>query len=299
MRTASTLSPPPGVVDEDLFSSAGPVDRFLRASIDRAALPPALADAVAYAALGPGKRLRPVLCIHTARAAGAPDASAMFAAAALEFMHAFSLVHDDLPGLDNDDLRRGRPTLHRATSEAMAILAGDALHALAFREVLAAGEHGGALASELADATLAMIGGQVYDTLGGFEPTLPDTERVRLIHVNKTGALIRAACRMGAISANQFGPALQRFSEVGEALGLMFQIVDDVIDVTQSSDHAGKKTGKDADAGKLTYPGVLGLEASIREIERLRSQALGLLADLPPRADGLRALCNHLAARTK
>jgi len=299
---------PPATIDsapvrlmnvEELFSPALVADRCMGAAIDRAALPPALAHAVAYAALGPGKRLRPVLCIHTARAAGGTDDAALPAAAALEFIHAFSLVHDDLPGLDNDDLRRGRPTLHKATSEAMAILAGDALHTLAFREVLADQAHSASLAAELAHATLSMIAGQVYDTLGGFENSQSDLERVRLVHLNKTGALIRAACRMGAIAAHASGSSLQRFSDVGDALGLMFQIVDDVIDVTQSSDHVGKRTGKDAEAGKLTYPGVLGLEASTHEVERLRSHALALLADLSPAANGLRSLCNHLAARTK
>lgn len=284
----------------DLFSPAADTDRFLRSVIAAAPLPPALRAAVEYAALGPGKRLRPVLCTHACTAAGGPAHDALPAAAALEFIHAFSLVHDDLPGMDNDDMRRGRPTLHRATNEAMAILAGDTMHTLAFRVL---GQHGGPLAAaleaELADATIAMIAGQVYDTLGGFDDSTLPLDRVRLVHTNKTGALIRCACRMGARSAGATNESLARFSDVGEALGLMFQIVDDVIDVTQSAEHAGKKTGKDADAGKLTYPGVFGLEGSIAEVERLRKGALTLLQDLGPAAEPLRSLCNHLAQRTK
>ncbi len=283
-----------------LFGPARAVDGFIGTVLRAAPLPLALRAAVEYAVLGPGKRLRPVLCTHACVALGGEAAGALPASAALELIHAFSLVHDDLPGMDNDDYRRGRPTLHRATSEAMAILAGDAMHTLAFRVL---GQHGGALGaaleSELAEATVAMIAGQAYDTLGGFPDGLSPLERVQLVHANKTGSLIRCACRMGAISAGADEAGLRMLTEVGESLGLMFQIVDDIIDVTQSAEHAGKKTGKDAEAGKLTYPGVLGLEGSQREVVQLRDRAIAALGPLGPGAEAMRMLCIHLATRTK
>jgi len=165
------------------------------------------------------------------------------------------------------------------------------------------GQHGGALGaaleSELAEATVAMIAGQAYDTLGGFPDGLSPLERVQLVHANKTGSLIRCACRMGAISAGADEAGLRMLTEVGESLGLMFQIVDDIIDVTQSAEHAGKKTGKDAEAGKLTYPGVLGLEGSQREVVQLRDRAIAALGPLGPGAEAMRMLCIHLATRTK
>lgn len=263
-----------------------------------AELAPRLREAMRYAALGGGKRVRPILVLRAAEAAGGRHADAMPAAVALELVHCFSLVHDDLPALDNDDLRRGRPTAHKAFGEALAILAGDALLSTAMEVALRSPVNTAEIARELAEATTAMISGQVYDTLGGFAGTPGPDERLRLIHRNKTGALIRCACRMGALAAD--GPAhLPALTAYGQALGLMFQVVDDILDETQSTAHLGKAAGKDRDAGKMTYPAVHGLEESRRTVERLRQEALDAIAPLGPEAEPLRAAAVALAIRTR
>lgn len=278
------------------------IEGHLALCIDLAGLPATLADAVRYSLLGPGKRLRPLLAWHSCAAVGADPRAALPAVAAVELVHCFSLVHDDLPGLDNDDLRRGRPTLHKATSEAMAILAGDAMLTLAFGELtrsITAPGLASALVNELSAATGAMIAGQVYDTLGGFPTGLDEHAKLRLIHTNKTGALIRASIRMGALCAHPLPSALSALSRYADAVGLMFQIVDDLLDVTQTTEHLGKKAGKDMDAGKLTYPGVLGVEKSRAEVARLRIDALAALAPLGPQARALRDLADYLAVRSR
>jgi geranylgeranyl pyrophosphate synthase len=152
---------------------------------------------------------------------------------------------------------------------------------------------------ELAGATTAMIGGQVYDTIGGLPPELTGERRLRLLHRNKTGALLRAACRMGAICGNASEEALDALDRYGTAIGLMFQIVDDLLDITQSSEHLGKTAGKDHSAGKLTFPGLLGIDRSREEVQRLRTEALAALECLGSRAGSLGALCDDLAVRTR
>jgi geranylgeranyl diphosphate synthase type II len=309
--TGPAEAPPPAVT-----APVGQIDAYMREFVEGAGLPENLRDAVCYSLLGPGKRLRPLLVWHAATAAGGTGDGALPAAAALELVHAFSLVHDDLPGIDNDDLRRGRPTLHRRTSEAMAILAGDAMLTLAF-QVLVERVNGpslaAALARELTVATTAMIAGQVYDTLGGFPAgaggrRLDEEARLRLVHENKTGALIRAACRMGAmcglgersgIPPDDDHPLLRSLTRFGEAIGLMFQVVDDLLDVTQTTDHLGKRSGKDQEAGKLTYPGVLGLERSREEVRRLHEAGLASLAQAGSAAEPLRQVCTYLAVRSR
>ena len=285
------------------------VDEHLARFVAVAELTPSLRKAVEYALLGGGKRLRPLLAWHCCTAVGGSGEASLPAGAAVELIHAFSLVHDDLPGLDNDDTRRGRPTLHKATSEAMAILAGDAMLTLAFQVVaqqVASAELVAALTRELAAGTSGMIAGQVYDTLGGFEAGMPDLERLRLIHRNKTGALIRSSCRMGALLG--LGEAargvagqtvVEAIGRYGDAIGLMFQIVDDLIDVTQSAEHAGKATGKDAELGKLTYPGVLGLEGSRAAVKATLAQALAAIEPLGGAARPLADLAAYMAVRTK
>jgi geranylgeranyl diphosphate synthase type II len=278
------------------------IEAHLALCVDRAGLPPTLADAVRYSLLGPGKRLRPLLAWHACAGVGSDPRAALPAVAAVELVHCFSLVHDDLPGLDNDDLRRGRPTLHKATSEAMAILAGDAMLTLAFAELarsITAPGLASALVNELSAATGAMIAGQVYDTLGGFPPGIDDPAKLRLIHTNKTGALIRASIRMGALCAHPLPSALSALSRYADAIGLMFQIVDDLLDVTQTTEHLGKKAGKDLDAGKLTYPGVLGIERSRAEVARLRDESVAALASLGAPAGALRELADYLAVRSR
>ncbi len=275
------------------------IERRLASHIASAHYAPNLREAVEYALLGGGKRLRPTLVLACCRAAGGQTDDALDAAAAIEMVHAFSLVHDDLPALDNDDLRRGRPTLHKACGEAMAILAGDALLALAF-QAAAASPHGALpIVAELSRATNAMITGQVHDTLGGFPEGLPDTTKLERIHANKTGALLVCSCRMGAMCARADASTLATLSMWGTLNGIMFQAVDDLIDETQSAEHAGKAVGKDRDAGKLTYPIVHGLDHTRVEIARLRDEAMASLAPLGPRGGPLRSITEFLANRTR
>ncbi|MHC4774718.1 MAG: polyprenyl synthetase family protein [Planctomycetota bacterium] len=264
--------------------------------------PEMLREAMAYAVLGGGKRLRPVLTLLSCEAAGGNRDRARGAAAALELVHTFSLIHDDLPAMDDDDLRRGRPTLHIHAGEAMAVLAGDALMSLAF-QWLARADHDGAttgrLVRELAEATTRMIGGQVYDTLGGLPPEYDSGRKLDVIHRNKTAALIRAACTVGAICADAPPRIFDAISGYGEAAGFMFQVVDDLLDVTQTPEHIGKATGKDEPAGKLTYPGVHGGDASRRAVEQLRGQAHQAVEPLGLAGLALRELCDFMAVRTK
>ena len=288
-------------------SPAAPLDPALLDAVEGALvgfldghpLPTNLRAACQHAVLAGGKRLRPILVLECARAAGGSAEDAMPAAVAIEFIHAFSLVHDDLPALDNDLLRRGKPTCHVAFGEAMAILAGDCLLSLAPISAARCRQNGGQIVQELMDATVRMINGQVYDTLKGFPAGLSDREQLELVHHNKTGALLQCSCRMGALAAGADAATLSALTAYAESIGLMFQIVDDLIDATQTAEHAGKATGKDADAGKLTYPVVHGVEGSRREVERLRSSALTALAPLGGRGARLGALVEYLAARTR
>jgi geranylgeranyl pyrophosphate synthase len=291
----------------ELVAPTPEIDAYLDAFSASLPLPQNLVEAIRYSLLGPGKRLRPLLAWHCAAAVGADPHSSLPGGAAVELVHAFSLVHDDLPGIDNDDLRRGRPTLHKHTSEAMAILAGDAMLTLGFQiltDRLSDPRLANQLVRELAQGTTAMIAGQVYDTLAGFPAGTPDDQRLTVIHSNKTGALIRAACRMGALcglhslaSADQ--SRLDAISTYADAVGLMFQVVDDLLDVTQTTDHLGKRSGKDIDAGKLTYPKVHGVERSRACVRELHQQSLDALAPLGHHAEPLRQLASYMAVRTR
>lgn len=303
ITTASTVELPAATA-----AVAAAIEPALARYVRDYTMPGNLREAIEYSLLGGGKRLRPALTLLCCEAVGGSRDDAIPAAAAVEMIHVFSLIHDDLPAMDDDDMRRGKPTLHIAKGEAMAILAGDMLMGLAF-SVLLEGDLepalGGRLAAELAQNANAMISGQVYDTLGGFEPGAADRRRLELIHRNKTGALIRAACRMGAISglgaavSDEADRTLGLITTYADAIGLMFQIVDDLLDVEQSTEHLGKGAGKDLEAGKLTYPGVLGVEASRAEIERLRRVALDAIMPLGAKARDLRDLCEFMAIRTK
>ncbi|MHC4429007.1 MAG: polyprenyl synthetase family protein, partial [Planctomycetota bacterium] len=201
----------------------------------------------------------------------------------------------------DDDLRRGRPTLHRHAGEAMAILAGDALLGLAVELLVERLPRGLVLpvCRELIQGCNRMIAGQVYDTLPGAHEGGTDLDRLRTTHCNKTGALIRAACRAGAICGGADERQLEAVTRFGEAIGLMFQVVDDLLDVTGTTEHIGKKAGKDAEQGKLTYPALLGIGGSREEVRRLGAEASAAVEPLGERAAPLRELCDYLAGRTR
>jgi geranylgeranyl pyrophosphate synthase len=262
--------------------------------------PEVLKEAMRYSLLAPGKRLRPFLVHRSCQLVGGDAESAFAPGAALEMVHAFSLIHDDLPAMDNDDLRRGLPTNHKKFGEATAILAGDGLLALAFETL--SGCVGDpvkavALTAELARGTgwCGMIGGQVADLLG--ESQRPDLSTVRNIHARKTGALIRAACRMGGIAGGAVSGEIERLGEFGRRLGLAFQIADDILDVSSTSDRLGKTAGKDAAQRKQTYPACVGLSASRAAAGEEIEAAIQALDGFGPAADDLRALARYCLAR--
>ena len=274
------------------------IDAALGAYLDSQGLAPRLDDAVRYALLGGGKRVRPVLTWWSGVAAGGTGEATLPAGMAIELVHAFSLVHDDLPAMDDDDLRRGRPTLHVRSGEAMAILAGDAMLALAFGALRGApGELRGALTDELLGGTNAMICGQIDDTLGGLDGALSDRAKLERIHRNKTGALIRAACRMGGMLGGGAPGDIDRLTRYGEAIGLMFQIVDDLLDVEACHTTTGKRTGKDAQAGKLTYPVVMGVEGARAEVGRLGEEAREAISAFGAQGRALSDLAAYLERR--
>jgi geranylgeranyl diphosphate synthase, type II len=300
----------PAVVAHEVQAAARAVEKHLATYIDTLDQPDLLRDAVRYALLGGGKRLRPALAWMCCQAMGSDGESSLPAGAAVELVHAFSLVHDDLPALDDDDLRRGRPTLHIEFGQAMAVLAGDAMLTLAFDLLHQPPPTGPdpALSSpmtrELARATSAMIDGQVRDTIPETDPSLSDIDRLHVIHHGKTGALIHAACTMGAMCGLGAGhdpddDRLIAIADYARAVGLMFQIVDDLIDVEHTAEHTGKRTRKDAGAGKLTFPGLLGVEASRQEIERLRVAGVQAVEPMGSSAKPLAAVADYLAARTR
>ena len=264
--------------------------------------PATIHGAMRYSLFAGGKRIRPLLAIAAAQAVSDAPVGIESCACALEMIHTYSLIHDDLPALDNDDFRRGRPTCHKVYGDAMAILAGDALLTLAF-EVLAKMEHADAarrieLVGELATASGTvggMIGGQVNDIEG--EGKHPTAHLLESIHRAKTGALLRASVRMGAIYAGAATDQLAALTSFGEHIGLAFQIVDDILDVEQSSEALGKTAGKDAAQKKITFPAVYGIERSreMAEEERLAAHlALQLFDD---RAQRLRELADLVVRR--
>jgi geranylgeranyl diphosphate synthase type II len=229
--------------------------------------PETIHRAMRYSLFAGGKRIRPALCIAAASAVTDDAPGVDDAACTLELIHTYSLIHDDLPALDNDDLRRGRPTCHKVFGEAMAILAGDALLTLAFQVLCCADavsiSRRVELIRELATASGTvggMIAGQVHDLQG--EGQLPTAELLDCIHRAKTGALLRASVRMGGICAGADADQYDALSRYGEHVGLAFQIVDDLLDVEQSSEELGKTAGKDAEQGKITFPAVYGMERS-------------------------------------
>jgi farnesyl diphosphate synthase len=289
----------------DLLAFSARADDVLARMLPPENQPPEeLHRAMRYAVLGSGKRLRPLLVYATGETFGAPLGKLDAPAAAVEIIHAYSLVHDDLPAMDDDDLRRGRPTCHVVFGEAMAVLAGDALQALAF-DVLA---EDAALDVD-ADTRIAMLralaaacgshgmaGGQAFD-LAAVGQQLDASELERM-HVYKTGALIRASVRLGALAAGVRDAAtLGALDRYGHAIGLAFQIRDDLLDIEADTEQLGKTAGKDVAAAKPTYPAILGIGASRAELSRLTNEALAAIAPLGASARSLSDLARFVAGR--
>jgi geranylgeranyl diphosphate synthase type II len=290
-------------LDAFVSDSMRTVDRMLNQWLPKESAKPAtIHRAMRYSLFAGGKRMRPMLCLAAARACGIrrPE-DALPAACAVECIHTYSLIHDDLPCMDDDDLRRGQPTSHKVFGEGVAVLAGDALLTSAF-EILAktkpTARYGAAdFVTELARAAGSrfLIGGQVADLEA--EGKKSSKADLRFIHRGKTAAMIVCSLKLGAMSANATPRMLGILEEFGDHLGLAFQVIDDILDVTQTSEQLGKSAGKDAAAGKSTYPAVLGLDESKKEAARLTEKALSLLSSLGGQTEILRALAEKLLAR--
>jgi geranylgeranyl diphosphate synthase type II len=278
------------------------VDRALDRFLPKASAKPAtIHKAMRYSLFAGGKRLRPILCLAAAKACGGLTKSALPLACTMECIHTYSLIHDDLPSMDNDDFRRGRATCHKVFGDGIAVLAGDALLTVAF-EIAAQAETWPRydlreimLEISIAAGSRKLIAGQVADLEGEGKPHT--RAQLRYIHENKTAALLTASVKLGAMSANATPTQLSAISDFGRALGLAFQVIDDILDVTQTSEKLGKSAGKDAAAQKATYPAVIGLEKSRAEAARLTKSAHESLKPLGKRAEMLHALANHLLAR--
>jgi geranylgeranyl diphosphate synthase type II len=282
-------------------------DQALEAVIPAAtAIPASIHGAMRHSVFAGGKRLRPVLAIQAAAAiAGKIPAGIGNLGAALEMLHTYSLIHDDLPALDNDDLRRGKPTCHVVFGEAIAILAGDALQTQAY-EVLASLVSTSTcppaavveiirLIAQATGTVDGMIGGQVLDLEG--EHQKPTPALVEAIHRAKTGALIRVSVVTGGIFAGANAEQVAQLDTFGRKAGLAFQIIDDVLDVTQDSEQLGKTAGKDLDSEKATWPAVYGLEQSRRDADRLIAEAFAAIQSFGAQADGLKAVAQYLVER--
>lgn len=263
--------------------------------------PGSMHEAMRYCVFAGGKRLRPVLCLAAAEACGGAREAALPAACAVELMHTYSLVHDDLPCMDDDDLRRGRATCHKVYGEGMAVLCGDALLTEAFAVLAKADGTGrysiGEMVAELAltGGSRKLIGGQVLD-LEGEGKKLSLEELVR-IHEAKTAALLMCSVRLGGMSANAKLEELEALTTFGHSLGLAFQVIDDILDVTQTTEKLGKTAGKDEAVEKATYPAVVGLDESRKEAERLTAEALGALEVFGEKAGRLREIAEWMLVR--
>ncbi len=284
-------------ISEYLKDKQAQVDRAITDFLPAEEVRPALLHkAMRYSVLNGGKRIRPILCIAAAEALEKTATDVMKAAASVEMYHCSTLIHDDLPCMDDDDLRRGQPTCHIKFGEANAVLAGDALMIFAF-ELLA--EDGNAhLSLELARAagSRGVIAGQVEDLAA--EGQKPNADLVEFIHVHKTAILIKAAVRMGAIAAGASEQELEKLSTFGEKIGLAFQIADDILDEVSSDEILGKPAGSDAEQDKMTYPAVHGLDAAQAKVRELTFDAIAALMDLKRDTSALRDIAEFLMNRT-
>ncbi|HZT44104.1 MAG TPA: farnesyl diphosphate synthase [Chthonomonadaceae bacterium] len=264
--------------------------------------PQKLHEAIRYSMLAPGKRLRPTLTIASAEAVGGQEREVMPTACALECVHVFSLIHDDLPCMDDDDYRRGRLTCHKVYGEAMALLAGDALLTLAFQLIA---ENASMVPAERilptlrliaeASGTQGMVGGQVVDMESQGQPVTPET--LQYIHEHKTGALLLASVLAGAMLSGADANRMESLRAYGKHIGLAFQIADDILDVTGDESRIGKPVGSDEERDKATYPKLFGLEESRRRAATEVEAALRALSDFDARADPLRAIARFIVER--
>src|ERR1700739_2023801 len=269
----------PSFFEEDRLAVDAQLDRLLPGE---SVPPPSIHQAMRYSVFAGGKRLRPRLCLETARIFDADRAHARYPGCAIEFIHTYSLIHDDLPALDNDDLRRGKPTCHKKFGEATAILAGDALLTLAFETIAAApvsADRGTAMVTESATAAgtvNGMVGGQVADLEAEGKKVVP--EMLEYIHRSKTAALIRASVTSGALCAGASAEDVARLRRFGETIGWAFQVTDDILDVEESSAALGKTAGKDIAQQKATYPAIHGLQRSHEIANDLAGKAIAEIA---------------------
>jgi geranylgeranyl diphosphate synthase, type II len=295
----------PEPVNDYLSRRASEVNEWLECLVPSEEVEPRqLHRAMRYSLLAGGKRLRPALVLASGEAFGAAADDLMPAACAIEMIHTYSLIHDDLPAMDNDDLRRGRPTCHKAFGEALAILAGDALLTQAFRVLSADGpsrdpDKQVRVIREIATAAGSvegMIGGQMADIEN--EGNQVDAETLEYIHRSKTGALITAPVVVGGIIAGAREDQLVKLRAYGQRIGLAFQIADDILDVTSTSEQLGKTPGKDLAARKATYPSVHGIGASERRAHELVDEAVAIISNLGPSAAVLGEIARFIVART-
>ncbi len=288
----------PAFFEEDRLAVDAALERLLPSE---ATQPPSIHRAMRYSVFAGGKRIRPILCLETARIFDVNIGPALYPACAIEFIHTYSLIHDDLPALDNDDLRRGKPTCHKKFGEAIAILAGDALLTLAFETIAATPatpERRVAMLGEVsasAGTVNGMVGGQVADLEA--ERTRAGPEMLEYIHRSKTAALIRAAVLSGAHCAGAKEEDIARLRRFAEKIGWAFQVTDDILDVEESSAALGKTAGKDAAQQKATYPAVFGLDKSHQIARDLANQAIAELAPYGDRAARLREIAEFLVLR--
>ena len=293
------------------------VDSYLKTYFDRATSPAILHDALKYSLFAGGKRIRPILAIASYEACGGNAVDILPQAAALELIHTYSLIHDDLPAMDDDDLRRGKPTNHRVFGEAMAILAGDALLTEAFSMLtstdpllhFSSSAMGGLPGKKITQSSLlkavrevafssgihGMVGGQAEDILS--EDSVPDLQTLEFIHVHKTAALITASVKMGTILANSSKKMLKAMTKYGENIGLAFQIIDDILDVEGSTEELGKPAGSDRRKKKMTYPALFGVEGAREKADKLITGAIEAISMFPHGAEPLREIARYLLDR--
>jgi len=279
------------------------IEQFINSYFVPPVIPSILHDSVLYSLTAGGKRLRPILCISAYEACGGTEDITPYATA-IEFIHTYSLIHDDLPAMDNDDLRRGKPTNHKVFGEAIAILAGDGLLTEAFR-ILSNPAYAKVnplslleVISEISYSAgvYGMVGGQAYDLIS--EGKKPDKEIVEFIHLNKTAKLISASVKAGAILACASKEQIKRIEEYGLSIGLAFQIVDDILDIEGTTEQLGKPKGSDEKKGKMTYPRVFGIETSKKKAKELIDKALDALEIFDQKAEPLRQIAQYIIQRS-